>query len=51
MLKLVKALPLAFDNEMYYARTEKLKSQLSQKQEVALTELTEEAKQKASASA
>ncbi|MGL5046870.1 MAG: Lon protease family protein [Shewanella sp.] len=46
MLKLVKALPLAFDNEMYYARTEKLKNQLSQKQEVALTELTEEAKQK-----
>nr|WP_320126477.1 ATP-binding protein [uncultured Shewanella sp.] len=46
MLKLVKAMPLAFDNEMYYARTEKLKSQLAQKQEVALTELTEEAKQK-----
>lgn len=33
MLKLVKALPLAFDNEMYYARAEKLKSQLAQKQE------------------
>lgn len=46
MLKLVKALPLAFDNEMYYARAEKLKSQLAQKQEAALTELSEEAKQK-----
>lgn len=46
MLKLVKALPLAFDNEMYYARTEKLKSQLAQKQEIALTELTDEAKLK-----
>ncbi|WP_198780656.1 Lon protease family protein [Shewanella putrefaciens] len=46
MLKLVKALPLAFDNEMYYARAEKLKSQLAQKQETALTELSEEAKQK-----
>lgn len=46
MLKLVRALPLAFDNEMYYARAEKLKSQLIQKQEAALTELSEEAKQK-----
>lgn len=46
MLKLVKAMPLAFDNEIYYARTEKLKSQLAHKQEVALSELTEEAKQK-----
>ncbi|MGL5391279.1 MAG: Lon protease family protein, partial [Shewanella sp.] len=46
MLKLVKALPLAFDNEMYYARADKLKSQLAQKQQTALTELSEEAKQK-----
>lgn len=46
MLKLVKALPMAFDNEMYYARADKLKSQLAQKQQTALSELAEEAKQK-----
>lgn len=46
MLRLVKALPLAFDNEMYYSRADKLKSQLTQKQEAALTELTQEAKDK-----
>jgi lon-related putative ATP-dependent protease len=45
MLRLVKALPLAFDNELYYTRAEKLKTQLSHKQEAALLELTEEAKQ------
>lgn len=46
MLKLVKALPLAFDNEMYYTRAEKLKNQLAQKQEAALNDLAQEAKLK-----
>ena len=46
MLRLVKALPLAFDNEMYYSRADKLKTQLTQKQETALLELTQEAKDK-----
>ncbi|MCH1929020.1 AAA family ATPase [Shewanella sp. A25] len=46
MLKLVKSLPLAFNNEMYYTRAEKLKNQLADKQEAALNELSEEAKQK-----
>ncbi|MCE9686603.1 AAA family ATPase [Shewanella sp. AS16] len=46
MLRLVKALPLAFDNEMYYTRADKLKTQLAQKQEAALVKLTKEAKEK-----
>ncbi|MGF1701277.1 AAA family ATPase [Photobacterium makurazakiensis] len=45
MTRLVKALPLAFDNEMYYSRSEKLKNQLTQKQESALITLTNEAKE------
>jgi len=45
MVRLVKALPLAFDNEMYYSRAEKLKGLLAQKQESALQELTNEAKE------
>ncbi|MGS0676791.1 AAA family ATPase [Shewanella sp. 125m-1] len=44
MSKLLKALPLAFDNEMYYSRADKLKNQLAAKQEEALLLLTEEAK-------
>lgn len=44
MLKLSKGLPLAFDNEMYYTRADKLKNQLAAKQEEALVMLTEEAK-------
>lgn len=44
MSKLLKALPLAFDNEMYYSRADKLKNQLASKQEDALRALTEEAK-------
>ncbi|QSX36186.1 Lon protease family protein [Shewanella sedimentimangrovi] len=44
MLRLVKALPLAFDNEMYYSRADKLKTELAKQQQAALTELTEEAK-------
>ncbi|MCG9696687.1 ATP-binding protein [Shewanella sp. Isolate11] len=43
MQRLVKALPLAFDNEIYYTRAEKLKSELASKQESALTQLTTEA--------
>ncbi|UXI03540.1 Lon protease family protein [Photobacterium sp. TY1-4] len=46
MLRLVKALPLAFDNEMYYSRSETLKNQLTQKQESSLVTLTNEAKEK-----
>ncbi|OLQ75722.1 ATP-dependent protease [Photobacterium proteolyticum] len=46
MLRLVKALPLAFDNEMYYSRSETLKNQLTQKQESSLLTLTNEAKEK-----
>ncbi|MGR5063006.1 Lon protease family protein [Photobacterium sp. DNB22_13_2] len=45
MTRLVKALPLAFDNEMYYSRSEKLKNQLTEKQESALLTLTQEAKE------
>ncbi|MEZ9595431.1 AAA family ATPase [Shewanella sp. 10N.261.52.F9] len=45
MGKLLKSLPLAFDNEMYYTRADKLKNQLAAKQEEALVLLTEEAKQ------
>lgn len=46
MKRLVKALPLAFDNEMYYSRADKLKSQLAEKQDAALVELKEESKSK-----
>jgi lon-related putative ATP-dependent protease len=44
IVRLVKALPLAFDNEMYYSRAEKLKNLLAGKQESALLGLTQEAK-------
>ncbi|WP_375748644.1 Lon protease family protein [Vibrio sp. HN007] len=46
MVKLVKAIPLAFDNEMYYSRAEKLKGQLTQKQQTELEEISKEAKEK-----
>lgn len=46
MVKLVKAIPLAFDNEMYYTRAEKLKGQLAQKQQSELEEISKKAKQK-----
>ncbi|PWI33459.1 ATP-dependent protease [Vibrio albus] len=46
MVKLVKAIPLAFDNEMYFSRAEKLKGQLTQKQQSELAEITQEAKEK-----
>lgn len=45
-LKLVKAIPLAFDNELYYTRTGALKNQLADKQESLLGTLTKEAKSK-----
>lgn len=44
MQKLLKALPLAFDNEMYYSRADKLKNELASKQEHAIISLTEDAK-------
>ncbi len=46
IMKLVNAIPLAFDNEMYYSRADKLKNQLAQKQEVELEALTQKAQQK-----
>ncbi len=46
MTKLVKAIPLAFDNEMYFTRAEKLKTQLAQKQQNELEEISKKAKQK-----
>ncbi|GGI75753.1 ATP-dependent protease [Shewanella hanedai] len=45
IVRLVKALPLAFDNEIYYSRAEKLKGLLADKQESALIGLTDEAKE------
>ncbi|WP_372870522.1 Lon protease family protein [Shewanella sp.] len=46
MIRLVKAMPLAFDNEMYYSRADKLKGELARQQETALTALSQEAKEK-----
>lgn len=43
--RLVKALPMAFDNEIYFARSEKLKNQLEKKQEAILQDLTKLAAQ------
>ncbi len=45
MTKLVQALPLAFDNEMYFSRADKLKNQLAQKQEAELESISREAKE------
>ena len=44
--RLVKAIPLAFDNEIYYSRSEKLKNQLAEKQESELAAVTQLAKEK-----
>ncbi|WP_261818075.1 Lon protease family protein [Vibrio gallicus] len=44
MSKLLKAIPLAFDNELYFSRADKLKNQLTTKQNSALEKLTKEAK-------
>ncbi len=46
MEKLIKAIPLAFDNEMYFTRAEKLKSQLAKKQESELEDISKIAKEK-----
>ncbi|MGB2079192.1 MAG: Lon protease family protein, partial [Vibrio sp.] len=46
LTKLLKALPLAFDNEVYFSRADKLKSQMVQKQQVALEAVSEQARQK-----
>lgn len=43
--RLVKALPMAFDNEIYFARSDKLKNQLEEKQEAILQDLTKSAQQ------
>ncbi len=45
MTKLVKAIPLAFDNEMYFTRADKLKNQLAAKQEAELESITRHAKE------
>ncbi|MDC5756263.1 AAA family ATPase [Vibrio europaeus] len=46
MSKLVNAMPLAFDNDLYYSRADKLKNQLATKQEAELAVITKEAKSK-----
>lgn len=46
MKRLVKAFPLAFDNELYYSRAEKLKSELTTKQESTLKSLTKSAEER-----
>ncbi len=43
--RLVKALPMAFDNEIYFSRSDKLKNQLEEKQEAVLQDLTKLAQQ------
>ncbi|MBY6195571.1 Lon protease family protein [Vibrio hangzhouensis] len=44
--KLVKAIPMAFDNELYFGRADKLKNDLAKKQQAELQKLSEEAKDK-----
>ncbi|MFA0087806.1 Lon protease family protein [Vibrio sp. 10N.261.51.F12] len=44
--KLVKAIPMAFDNELYYGRADKLKNDLASVQQTELDKLSEEAKAK-----
>ena len=46
MRKLLKAMPLAFDNEMYFSRADRLKNQLAAKQQAALEAISQEAKDK-----
>ncbi len=46
MTKLMNGLPLAFDNELYISRTEKLKNELDQKQQTELEKITLDAKEK-----
>ncbi len=45
VIKLVKSLPLTFENELYYNRTEQLKKQLAERQEAELAELSKKAKE------
>ncbi|MGY3571282.1 Lon protease family protein [Vibrio paucivorans] len=44
--KLVNAIPLAFDNEMYISRAERLKNQLAAKQQVELEKISKDAKER-----
>ncbi|WP_104398480.1 Lon protease family protein [Vibrio penaeicida] len=46
MTKLVKAMPLAFDNEIYYSRADKLKNQLASKQQEKLEDISKDAKER-----
>jgi len=46
MSKLVSAIPLAFDNEIYISRAEKLKNRLAEKQQEELDKITATAKEK-----
>ncbi len=46
LARLVKAIPLAFDNDAYYERSEKLKNELGELQENALEKLMKHAKRK-----
>ncbi|MCG6210461.1 AAA family ATPase [Vibrio furnissii] len=46
MVKLMNAIPLAFDNELYFSRAEKLKNQLAQKQQDELEDITRKAKER-----
>ena len=46
MAKLTNALPLAFDNELYISRAEKLKNELATQQQVELEAITQTAKEK-----
>ncbi len=46
MRKLLKGMPLAFDNEMYFSRADRLKNQLAAKQQAALENISQEAKDK-----
>ncbi len=45
MRKLLKGMPLAFDNEMYFSRADRLKNQLAAKQQAALESISQEAKE------
>ena len=45
VVKLVKSLPLTFENEIYYNRTEQLKKQLAERQETELADISVKAKE------
>ena len=45
VIKLVKSLPLTFENELYYNRTEQLKKQLAERQEAELDNISKKAKE------